>query len=265
MPGSGLHQQVKVLWRNHRLAVNIWGTGRVHIQGKGASHFAQLLLNAKGVSSHSEPQPQRSPVLSESPPISGSYFPGQAGSLISCIIESVSGVFPVFPRLRVSAMFVLHYFVRFLGCFLLGSVGSFLSSLLGRMMELLLESLFLRRWSRHRHKRIRGIGSQAASRRGANSRRLALASKAHSFSVLARVSRWTKAFRLTFRLSHTSRQRSAVWQATGPLLVTAVTFSLVLSGPFVFSILSAHTASFWAALGPSLRLSYPCGRRHSRY
>ena len=47
MQGSGLHRQVKVLWRNHRLAVNIWGTGRVHVQGKGASHFAQLLLSVK--------------------------------------------------------------------------------------------------------------------------------------------------------------------------------------------------------------------------
>ena len=48
--------------------LNIWGTGRVHIQGKDASHFAQLLLNAKDISLHSDPQPQLSPVLSESRP-----------------------------------------------------------------------------------------------------------------------------------------------------------------------------------------------------
>ena len=103
--------------------------------GKGASHFAQLLSNAQGVSSHSEPQPPRSPVLSESPPISGSDLPGQAKSPISCISESLLGVLPLFPRLRASAVFALHCFVRCFGCLLLGFAGSFFSSLLGRMVE----------------------------------------------------------------------------------------------------------------------------------
>ena len=180
------------------------------------------------------PSPLRSPVLSESPPISGSDLPGQAKSPISCISESLLGVLPLFPRLRASAVFALHCFVRCFGCLLLGFAGSFFSSLLGRMVEWLPSSPFIRRWSRHRHKRIRGIGSQAASRRCAKSRRLALSSKAHPFSILARVSQWTQAFRLNFRLSHTSRQRSAVWQAAGLLFVTAVTLALVLKAHCVY-------------------------------
>ena len=92
MPGSGLHRQVKVLWRNHRLAVNIWGTGRVHIQGKGASHFAQLLLSVKDHSLHSDSLPPQSPVLSESSPATGSHLPGQAGSVLSSIAVFVLGI-----------------------------------------------------------------------------------------------------------------------------------------------------------------------------
>ena len=83
-------------------------------------------------------KPQRSPVLSESPSVSGSDLPGQAGSLISCISKSLLGVLPLPSpprRLRVSAVFALHCFVRFFGCLLLGFAGSSFSSLLGRTME----------------------------------------------------------------------------------------------------------------------------------
>ena len=117
-------------------------------------------------------------------------------------------------------------------------------------MKWLLKSPFLRRWSRHRHKRIRGIGSQAAPRRGAKSRRLALASKARSFPFLTRVSQWTKPFRLIFQRSQISRQRSAVWQAIGPLLVTTVTSSSVLgaiqgaSGTFLGGAIRGLLESF---------------------
>ena len=212
MPGSGLHRQVKVLWRNHRLAVNIWGTGRVHIHGKGASHFAQLLLTANDLSLHSDPQPQQSPVLSESPPVTGSDLPGQAGSSISYIVDFVSGILSVCLCFRVSALFAS--FCRFMGSFgfsLLGTAVSFNSCLLGRVMKWLLKNLFLRRWSRHRHKRIRGIGSQAASRRGAKSRRLAFASKARSFSGLAHFSHWRNCFQPPFARDQMSRQRSLIW------------------------------------------------------
>ena len=43
MPGSGLHRQLKIQWDGRQLAVNIGQTGRVHAQGKGSGHFAQLL------------------------------------------------------------------------------------------------------------------------------------------------------------------------------------------------------------------------------
>ena len=118
MPGSGLHRQ---LWRNHRLEVNIWNTGRGHIQGKGASHFAQLLVNAKDISVHSDPQPQLSPVLSESPPVCGSDLPGQAGSPILSIADSVFGILPVCLRFRVSVMFA--QFCCFMGVFWVLSFG----------------------------------------------------------------------------------------------------------------------------------------------
>ena len=62
------------------------------------------------------------------------------------------------------------------------------------------------------------------------------------------VSQWPKLFRVTFQRSQNFRQRSAVWQAIGPLLVITVTTSLVL-GPVMFSILSVLPALFWAALG----------------
>ena len=62
----------------------------MHIQGKGASHFAHLLLNAKNLLSlHSHPQPPQSPVLSESPPVTGSDLPGQTGSSLSCVVAFV--------------------------------------------------------------------------------------------------------------------------------------------------------------------------------
>ena len=51
MPCSGLHRQAEIPWERP-LAVNIWQTGRVHIQGKGAGNLA-LHLNA-----HSESTPR---------------------------------------------------------------------------------------------------------------------------------------------------------------------------------------------------------------
>ena len=105
MPGSGLHRQVKVLWRNHRLAVNILGTGRVHIHGKVVGQFAQVLLNDKDISLHSDPQSPQSPVLSESPPVTGSDPPGQAGSSLSSIVAFVIGILLVCLRFGVGTFF----------------------------------------------------------------------------------------------------------------------------------------------------------------
>ena len=103
-------------------ATTVWqsifgGTGRVHIQGKGASHFARLLLNAKDLLLHSDPQPPQSPVLSESPPDTGSDLPGQAGSSLSCIVAFVISILVVCLRFGVGTFFAP------LRCFM-GSFGS---------------------------------------------------------------------------------------------------------------------------------------------
>ena len=63
---------------------------------------------------------------------------------------------------------------------------------------------------------------QAASRRGAKSRRLALAFKARSFSGLAFVSHWLNCFQPFFVRGRMSRQRSAIWQTTCSVLVFIV-------------------------------------------
>ena len=194
----------------------------MHIQGKGASHFAQLLLTAKDISLNSDPQPPQSPVLSESPPLTGSDLPGQAGSSISCIVAFVIGILSVCLRFGVGTFFApLRCFMGSFG-FFLGSAVSFKSRFLGNMMKRLLTNPFLQRWSRFRHKRIRGIGSQAASRRGAKSRRLALAFKARSFSGPAFVSHWMSCFQPSFVRDRMSRQRSAIWQTICLVLVFIV-------------------------------------------
>ena len=104
----------------------------------------------------------------------------------------------------------------------LRSAVSLKARFLGNMVKRLLTNPFLRRWSRFRHKRIRGIGSQAASRQGAKSRRLALAFKARSFSGLAFVSHWMNCFQPPFVRDRMSRQRSAIWQTTCLVLVFIV-------------------------------------------
>ena len=68
-----------------------------------------------------------------------------------------------------------------LGSAFLGSAISLKTHLFGTLVKHLCLHFLFWRWSRFWHKRIRGIGSQAASRRGAKSRRLALAFKARSF------------------------------------------------------------------------------------
>ena len=41
--GSGLHRQAKFRWRGGMISVNIWQTGRVHIQGRGSGDLARRL------------------------------------------------------------------------------------------------------------------------------------------------------------------------------------------------------------------------------
>ena len=173
------------------LAVNIWGTGRVHIQGKGASHFAHLLLSVKDHSQHSDALPPQSPVLSESSSATGSLLPGQAGSAFSNLVVSVLGILLVSLSSWVGMFFCsILVFHGFLGSVLLGSAFSLKTYLLGTLVKRLCSHSLFWRWSRSRHKRIRGIGSQAASRRGAKSRRLALAFKARSISGPTFHSHW---------------------------------------------------------------------------
>ena len=150
MPGSGLHRQVKVLWRGHRPATT--------------PNFCRM---QRAFLRTASPSPSGRRFLSDSQPISGSDLPGQAGSPISCEVFLVSS---------------------FGVC---GFAGSFLSYLLGRMMEWLSNFPLIRRWSRHRHKRVRGIGSQAASRRGVKKPPFSPRFQGTPFSILARVSRWT--------------------------------------------------------------------------
>ena len=84
----------------------------MHIQGKGASHFAQLLLSVKDHSLHDDSLPPQSPVLSESSPATGSSLPGQAGSVFSNIVVFVLGILLVYLRCWVGMFFcsvsVLH-------------------------------------------------------------------------------------------------------------------------------------------------------------
>ena len=166
----------------------------MHIQGKGASHFAQLLLNAKDNSLQSDPQPPQSPVLSESSPATGPDLPGQAGSVLSCIVAFALGILHGVFRVR-----------------LFGFCGFPQSSFVWNLVKRLLTHPFLRRWSRFRHKRIRGIGSQAASRR-----------KKPPFSP-----HWKMCFQPSFVRDRMSRQRSAFWQTTCLVFVfTMASFSM---------------------------------------
>ena len=43
MPGSGFHRQNKYRWKGDVVSVNIWHTGRVHLQGRGSGDLARRL------------------------------------------------------------------------------------------------------------------------------------------------------------------------------------------------------------------------------
>ena len=40
MPVSGLHRQAKIQWNGRNMAINVWQTRRVHIQGREAGNLA---------------------------------------------------------------------------------------------------------------------------------------------------------------------------------------------------------------------------------
>ena len=197
MPGSGLIRQVKVHWHGRRLAVIIWDTGRVHVQGMAAGHFAQLLSVAHANSSRHESKPSRTPALLESPSTSGPDPPGHVGSPISSNCKPRFGFSTRLPRPCDCVVSVLHAVMFFfLGVFL--RAWWFVPWAVLRGDVAFFPGTFLtpRRWSRHRRKRIRGSCSPAAPRRGAKCRRMALTFKAPSDSILARGTRWLMFFLL---------------------------------------------------------------------
>ena len=255
MPGSGLHRQVKVCWNGYRLAVNIWDTGRVHVQGIGASHFALLLANTLGSATTAMPAPSRSPGLSESPSIcnSDSDPPGQACALISrckhskrragCVcslFSSLGGlVLPWFTYVMVATFGFLW---RLFGG--ISHTGSrFLVSFIGMPFP-------LRPWRqrRRRHKRIRGIGSQGASRRGAKPRLSVSFFKArpHQVSFLCRA----LASRYVFM---PSRPRSSFFAAAVMGMILGLCIGLHRQGHFECLLVHVRSRQF-LLFSPSLFL-----------
>ena len=188
------------------------------------------------------------------------------------------GVFSRFPRLRSSAGSALHDVMVFFGVSSDGPRGFFLFLSFGPCDGVPSLPSF-RRWSRHRHKRIRGIGSQAASRRGAKSRRIAFAFKAHSVSILARVSRWTNVLTPPLRLfpnsqaeirvmashwSNSHRRISSVSGSEGGLVGCFFSFSSFFS--FSFCLLSLPRGRFFGrcakpGLAPPLFCHFPVSQR----
>ena len=141
LPGSGLHRQTKVYWRGNILSVNIWQTGRVHVHGLGAGDLARRLSSL---------------------PCDSLSQTAHAGSDTSGVgyhpLPETPGFMNSFVRwFRVFCSLVWHVLV-----FMPLRLRSFLGS---------------PSWSkRHRRrKQIKGIGSQAAARRGARSRCIAIA------------------------------------------------------------------------------------------
>ena len=116
MPGSGLHRQLKIQWHGRQLAVNIWQTGRVHVQGKGAGRFAWLLSLAHASSLDPEatlstPPFASSSLSSDSASFCESDSPGQVGSFYFSareqVLKALIFVFPFFAFLLESAASLL--------------------------------------------------------------------------------------------------------------------------------------------------------------
>ena len=107
MPGSGLHRQLKIQRHGRQLAVNICQTGRVHVQGKGSGHFAQLLSLAHASSMGLASKPSQPSFTS---------FSSEAPTFESRIPQARQEV-PTFPPAETVLV------LRFLFCFLLGFFG----------------------------------------------------------------------------------------------------------------------------------------------
>ena len=141
-----MHSQLRFPWKGNTVLVNTWHTGKVHLQGYGASELARHLSGMS--SSFSRVRPR-------------SFSPGSTG-------DSSGGCNNHF---WVSRNFCLTLFMWIFHLWTYLGLGSFGGHRLFR-------SFFPRRMSRR--KKIRGSGSQTASRRGARPRFAALALKARA-------------------------------------------------------------------------------------
>ena len=146
LPGCGAHSQLRFPWKGNTVLVNTWHTGRVHLQGFGACDLARQL---------SEMSPSTSRVRTRS------SSPGSTGD------SSGDGNNPSWVGRNLCLtlfMWIIH-------------LGIFAGLRLSGGLRLL--SCFLPRRV-FRRKKIRGAGSQAASRRGARPRKAVLALKARA-------------------------------------------------------------------------------------
>ena len=140
MPGSGLRRQAKITWTGRRAAINIRCP---HVQGKQAASLAQTVsAGIKGAS--------RRPSVSSDAPITNPTGtpPQECSGLCRVSFFSSCGVW-------------VSHVLRVFWCLW----GGALSVLFGFLPEKFCSSIVVR--SRTPRERIRGVGSQAASRRGA--------------------------------------------------------------------------------------------------
>ena len=150
LPGCGAHSQLRFPWKGNTVLVNTWHTGRVHLQGFGARDLARHLSVIS---------------ISSSRVRTRSSSPGSSGDS--------SGVgnnpFWVGRNLCLTLfMWIIHLGI-FAGLRLSGGLRLF-------------SCFFPRRV--FRRKKIRGSGSQAASRRGARPRIAALKARARQHSAI---------------------------------------------------------------------------------
>ena len=149
MPGSGVHRQLRFRWKGNTVLVNTWHTGRVHLQGYGARDLEKLL-------SGMAPSFSCAQARSVSPQSDGDSS-GEGNSFSS-----------FFWGLYLMLLWGVHLFVFGLDQLFQNGVRFF-----GNLRERI-------SFGHTRRTKVRGAGSQAALRRGARSRKAALAVKARA-------------------------------------------------------------------------------------
>ena len=141
-----MHSQLRFPWKGNTVLVNTWHTGKVHLQGYGASDLARQLSGMSFSFSRVRPR---------------SFSPGSTGD------SSGVGNNPFWVG-RNLCLTLFMWIIHLGTSFGLGLFGG----------HRLFRSFFPRRMSRR--KKIRGSGTQGASRRGARPRIAALALKARA-------------------------------------------------------------------------------------